>query len=168
MTSTESEIALSGAYLYVPGQAERRWTGDIGTDFLATGDTTNGAFCMIDETAPRGSSVPLHRHARDLESLYVVEGELCVFLDGGLGQSAAAGAFAHIPAGAIHGFRVTSESARYLLLTTPHHGEFYRAISRPSGPGGAQPAQPIEEAEIMAACETYHIDFIGPLPPEDD
>ena len=30
------------------------------------------------------------------------------------------------------GFRVESETARYLILTTPRHGEFYRAITLPS------------------------------------
>ena len=45
---------------------------------------------------------------------------------------AAAGAFVHIPAGAVHGFRIDSASARYLILTTPRHADFYRAITAPS------------------------------------
>ncbi len=167
MSKVFREDATSGAYLYGPGEAELRWSGETRSYFLATGEKTNGAFCLVDETAGRGETVPMHRHSRDLESIYVVEGELSVFLDNAPGQRAAAGAFAHIPAGAAHGFRVESESARYLLITTPHHGEFYRAISRPSGPRGAKPDQTVDEEMIMAACRAYDIEYIGPLPPAD-
>jgi hypothetical protein len=53
------------------------------------------------------------------------------------GVRAPAGSFAHIPrAGKFMGFRVESETARYLILTTPRHGEFYRAITLPSRAGG--------------------------------
>ena len=41
---------------------------------------------------------------------------------------APAGTFAHLPGGTVHGFRIESETARYLIRTTPRHGRFYRAI----------------------------------------
>lgn len=167
MSKVSSEDAAPAAYLYVPGDAELRWSGDTRTYFLATGETTDGAFCLVEETAGRGETVPLHRHPRDLESIYVIEGELTVFLDGAPGQRASAAAFAHIPAGSAHGFRVVSETARYLLITTPNHGEFYRAISLPTGPGGERSGQSIDEETIMKACQAYDIEYIGPLPPED-
>ncbi len=167
MSKVLSKDTASGPYLYGPGKAELRWSGDTRTYFLATGETTDGAFCLVDEMAARGETAPLHRHPRDLESIYVIEGKLTVFLGGASGQSASAGAFTHIPAGSTHGFRVASETARYLLITTPHHGEFYRAISSPSGPGGARSGQSIDEEMIMEACQAYDIEYIGPLPPED-
>jgi quercetin dioxygenase-like cupin family protein len=66
----------TGAYLYQPGQAELRWMGETSAYFLATGEKTRGAFCLVDEQAGRGESVPLHRHPDDMESFYVLEGEL--------------------------------------------------------------------------------------------
>ncbi len=60
----------TSAYLHQPGQAERRWMGDTSTCFLATGEETGGTFCLVDEQASRGESVPLHRHPDDMESFY--------------------------------------------------------------------------------------------------
>ncbi len=149
-----------GAYFLEPGRAELRVSGETRTWFLATGGTAGGAFALIDETAQRGETVPLHRHAGDIESLYVLEGELSVFLERPPCRTAAAGAFAHFAPGAIHGFRVESETARYLLLTTPRHGEFYKAISRASEDADT----PIDEETIMTACRDYDVEFIGPFP----
>ena len=154
----------SDAYVCPAGEAELRWMGDTSTAFLATGESTGEAFCLVEERAPRGMSVPLHRHAEDMESFYVLEGELTVYLGEQAGVPAPAGAFAHLPAGTVHGFRVTSETARYLILTTPRHGEFYRAITLASRTGGLPPTESVEGPQIKAAGQKYGIEFIGPLP----
>jgi quercetin dioxygenase-like cupin family protein len=149
------------AYVTAPGEAEKRWMGDTFTYFLATGETTGDAFCLVDEEAPRGMSVPLHRHPDDMESFYVLEGELTIFI-GEEGTKAPAGSFAHVPGGEVHGFRVESERARYLILTTPRHGAFYEAITRASGPDGGPPE---DEADGPSGIgEKYGIEFVGPLP----
>ena len=120
--------------------------------------------CLVDERAVRGESVPLHRHPDDIESFYVLEGELALFLNDQPRVRAPAGTFAHVAAGVVHGFRVESDTARYLLLTTPRHGEFYRAISLAAGPGGEPPDESVEGSQIEQACRDYGIEFIGPLP----
>ena len=71
----------TSAYAFQPGQAELRWMGETSTCFLATGEATGGAFCLVDEQASRGESVPLHRHPDDMESFYVLEGELTLYID---------------------------------------------------------------------------------------
>ena len=154
----------TGAYVHRPGQAELRWMGETSTYFLASGDETDGAFCLVDEQGYRGDSVPLHRHPDDMESFYVLEGELTIYIDDQPGVLAPAGSFAHIPGGTVHGFRVESEEARYLILTTPHHGEFYRAITLASRPGGLPPTESVEGPQIKQAGRDYGIEFIGPLP----
>ena len=151
-------------YLHQPGESELRWMGDVRSLFLATGQSTGGAFALVDERASRGEAVPLHRHSADMESFYVLEGEITLFIDGKAGVKAVPGAFAHVPAGTVHGFRVESETARYLLLTTPNHGEFYRAITHPSGPGGQRPEGKVTGEMIQNACRTYGIEFVGALP----
>jgi len=153
-----------GAYVFEPGQAELRWMGETSTYFLATGEATDGAFCLVDERASRGESVPLHRHPDDMESFYVLEGELTLYIDDQPGARAPAGSFAHLPGGTVHGFRVESETARYLILTTPRHGEFYRAITLASRPGGLPPMDSIEGQQIQQASKDFGIEFIGPLP----
>lgn len=156
--TTASASATGAAYLIPPGTGELRWMGQTGTCFLATGQQTSGGFCLVDERAAMGESVPLHRHEADMESFYVLEGALTIYLGDGPGLRAEAGAFAHVPAGAVHGFRVESESARYLILTTPHHGEFYRAITRPVQ------GESVGGAAIGQACQDFGIEYIGPLP----
>ena len=152
-------------YIYLPGESELRWMGDTSTSFLATGDSTGGAFCLVDERASRGESVPLHKHPADMESFYVLEGELTLYVGDRPGVIAPAGSFAHLPGGVVHGFRVESGAARYLILTTPRHGEFYRAISRASREGGAPPVDPtVDGAEIKKACQEYGVELVGPLP----
>jgi len=138
--------------------------GDTSTYFLATGEQTGGAFCLVDERASRGESVPLHLHRDDMESFYVVEGEVAFFIGDSPGVRAPAGSFAHLPGGTVHGFRIESETARYLILTTPRHGEFYRAITLASRPGGLPPLDSIEGSQIKQASAQYGVEFVGPLP----
>ena len=151
-------------YLYQPGESELRWMGRTSTHFLATGDQTGGVFSLVDEQATRGESVPLHRHRDDMESFYVLEGELTLYVGDQPGVRAAAGSFAHIPGGTVHGFRIESETARYLILTTPRHGEFYRAITLASRPGGLPPLESVEGSRMKQASREYGIEFVGPLP----
>lgn len=156
--------ASARAYAYLPGEAELRWFGETSTSFLATGELTGGAFALVDERAARGESVPLHRHAEDVESFYVLEGELSFYLGAEGATAGGAGTFVHVPAGAIHGFRVESDTARYLILTTPRHGEFYRAISVPAGPDGGPPEEGFDFSRLEAIAREYGIELVGPLP----
>ena len=146
------------AFLYQAKESELRWMGETATHFLATGALTGGAFALVEERAKRGISVPLHRHQDDMESFYVLEGEIALYLGDQPSIRAGAGAFAHIPGGTVHGFRIASETARYLILTTAHHAEFYRAITAPS------PLTPVDGAVVEKACQEYGVEFVGPLP----
>lgn len=157
MTDHPTPEGATGAYVHLPGSAERRWMGETSTFFLATGERTAGSFALVDEQAVQGEAVPLHVHAGDDESFYVLDGEIDFFVDDDVVR-AGAGSFAHVPGGTTHGFRIASPTARYLILTTPTHGEFYRAISDPM-PGGA-----VDGDRIGRACEEFGITFVGALP----
>jgi quercetin dioxygenase-like cupin family protein len=148
---------MTEAYLFPPASSELRWMGETATYFLATGALTGDNFSLVEERAMRGESIPLHKHD-DIESFYVLEGEVSFYLGDKPGMRAVTGTFVHIPGGTIHGFRIESEMARYLILTTPHHGEFYRAISLPSLPAN------IEDSVIEQACQQYGVELVGPLP----
>jgi hypothetical protein len=75
-----------------------------------------------------------------------------------------AGAFAHIPGGTVHGFRVESETARYLILTTPQHGEFYKAITAAAGPDGGAPADPVTDEQIRRRARSTASSSCGRFP----
>ena len=102
-----------------------------------------------------------------MESFYVIEGEITFFLGTEPGIRATAGAFAHIPAGAVYGFRIESLAARYLILTTPRHGQFYRALMSPSLPGGVPPPESLTGPQIHEVALEYDIEFVGPLPDDN-
>lgn len=159
--------AGTGAYVCDREAGELRWLGDTFTYFLASGEQTGGAFALVDEQAKKGESVPLHVHPDDIESFYVIDGEITFYLGTEPGVRAGAGAFVHVPGGTVHGFRIESETARYLILTSPRHGEFYRAITRPARPGGLPPLEPVDGEQIQRACKEYGIEMIAPLPDAD-
>jgi quercetin dioxygenase-like cupin family protein len=146
------------AYIYQAGAGEVRWMGETSTFFLATGALTGADFGLVEERAIQGEVVPLHRHDNDSESFYVLDGEISFYLGEQPGQRTAAGAFVHIPKGTVHGFRIESREARYLILTTARHAEFYQAIT------SSEPHAAITDAVIEQACQEYGIAFVGPLP----
>ncbi len=156
--------AQAVAFFHEPGGSELRWMGETSTHFLATGEQTAAGFTLVDERARHGESVPLHLHRDDMESFYVIEGEITIFIGDQPGKRALPGAFAHLPGGTPHGFRIESETARYLILTTPQHGAFYRAITLPSREGGLPPLSSVGGAAVNQACKDYGVEFIGPLP----
>jgi uncharacterized RmlC-like cupin family protein len=107
-----------------------------------------------------------HRHDADVGSFDVLDGEVTFFLGEPDGVRAGAGAFVHVPPGVVHGFRISSETARYLILTTPRHGDFYRAVTPPSRPGRLPQLESVDGGRIEQACRDYGIEFVGPLPGE--
>jgi quercetin dioxygenase-like cupin family protein len=83
-----------------------------------TGADTDGRFALWEGVLPRGAAPPLHSHPQD-ETLYVLEGEFTAWLEDGEPQSYRPGDVLHAPAGAPHTFRVESDTARAMFVSTP-------------------------------------------------
>ena len=114
---------------------------------------------------PRSKGTPLHVHREDDETFYVLEGELTFYLDDDQPVAASAGSFVHIPGGVIHAFKVDSETARYLIITTPQHERFYRAaFGDPAQTRILPPEGPLDMERIDAAAREYKVEMLG-LPP---
>lgn len=88
------------------------------------GKQTGGRFALWDGELPHGASPPLHSHPQD-ETFYVLEGEVTAFLGDDEPRLCRAGAVAFAPAGVPHSFRVESDTARMLFLSTPAGIEEY-------------------------------------------
>ncbi len=54
-----------------------------------------------------------------MESFYVVEGEITLYIGDKAGVRGSAGSFAHRPGGAVHGFRIESERPVTSLAAQP-------------------------------------------------
>src|SRR5947208_850926 len=100
-----------------PGEWERLWfLGTLAT-IKVSGEASEGRFALIEFLFPRGASPPLHTHPQD-ESYVVLEGRLTVQA-GERRFALESGAAAVVPMGVAHTFRVDSDSARVLVLSTP-------------------------------------------------
>jgi quercetin dioxygenase-like cupin family protein len=100
-----------------PGEGERLWfLGTLATIKLP-GEVSEGRFALIEFLFPRHASPPLHTHPQD-ESYLVLEGRLTVQA-GEQRFELEPGAAAVVPIGVAHTFRVDSDTARVLVLSTP-------------------------------------------------
>ena len=156
-------------YALDPGEGEAFWGfGSLWT-VKAGAEQTGGRFALVEEWAPRGAATPLHRHPEDDETFYVLEGEITFYLGDDKPIAASAGSFVHAPGGAVHAFRVDSETARYLIITTPQHERFYRAaFGDPARSRDLPPEGDLDWERINAAAREYNVEALGPPPGAGD
>ncbi|HLZ94446.1 MAG TPA: cupin domain-containing protein [Candidatus Dormibacteraeota bacterium] len=149
----------------VKGEGEKLWFygGGVHT-WLATSAETQGAFLLFDDFMTKGKTTPLHSHPEVEETLYVLEGEIVVHIDG-REQTLGSGGLAMVPRGVPHAFLVTSESARILFLETPGTSEaFYRGASEPLTPA-LEASAPVDFDRVRAsAARNGGIEILGPPP----
>lgn len=165
MMSITSETTGSPAPIALPaGEGEAVWfLGTLAT-IKASSETTAGRVAVIEQLAPLGSGSPLHVHHNEDEWFYVTEGELTLWV-GGQVIVADAGSFVYGPRDTPHTFTVSSETARFLLVTEPAGFEdFMRALSEPATERVIPPAAtepPDVEAMTRLAAE-YGVEILGP------
>jgi quercetin dioxygenase-like cupin family protein len=102
---------------------ERWMPGGVRVEVLLTGEDTGGAFCLLADHPPAGWGLPPHRHAREAETIYVLEGrfELTV---GGERRELGPGDAGHIPAGVLHsGGTLGEEPGRRVVIFSPAGAE---------------------------------------------
>ena len=147
------------------GEGERLWFygGGLHT-WKATAAETAGAFLLFEDVMSRGKTTPLHTHPEVDETLYVLEGEILLHIDG-KEQRVERGGFVLAPRGVAHAFLVTSETARILFLETPGSSEaFYRGASEPAT-ADLELSAPVDFARVRSSAELNGgIEIIGPPP----
>src|SRR5439155_17133755 len=90
-----------------------------------------GAFEIFEMTGPRDSGPSPHAHPWT-ESYSIIEGTLDVTI-GDKTVPAGPGCFFQIPAGAFHSYRVTSEIAKVVIVTSPTGAaDFFKDIDNES------------------------------------
>lgn len=144
------------------------------------GERTAGRFALWEGVLPHGAAPPLHSHPQD-ETFYVLEGEITAWLvepelveDHAdwvktCGRRCGPGAVVFAPGGSPHTFRVESDTARMLFLSTPAGIEDYvRALGEPAKWPWLQPPPdgPRVAAERISAVE-HELGVVrhGPPPP---
>jgi quercetin dioxygenase-like cupin family protein len=144
---------------------------------------TGGRFGLWEGVLPHGAAPPLHSHPQD-ETFYVLDGELTAWLVepelaaeraaapkwvSTRGRRCGAGTVVFAPGGTPHTFRVESDTARLIVLSTPAGIEdMVRGLAEPARWPWLQPPPdgPRVSAETVAdverrTCMVRH----GPAPP---
>jgi quercetin dioxygenase-like cupin family protein len=146
------------------GEGEALWAFGVLATIKASGDTTAGRVAVIEHLAPQGAGSPLHVHHREDEWFYVIDGSVTFWVGGDVCE-AGAGAFVYGPRDVPHTFMVSSEQARFLLVTEPAgFEEFMRAMGQPAAALTIPPpvAPPADIAPLIAAAAGYGIEILGP------
>jgi quercetin dioxygenase-like cupin family protein len=146
-----------------PGEGEQLWfLGTLATIKLP-GEAVDDRFALIEFVFPRGASPPLHTHPQD-ESYFVLEGRLTLQA-GEQRVELDAGATAAVPMGVPHTFRVDSDTARVLTISTPAGLERF---IRDGGTPAAAPTLPPLDAprpspeEIEEIFRRHEVINVGP------
>ncbi len=139
------------------------WFIDNLVHVLIDGETSGGGLAVLSGRGRGGDMPPLHVHRRDDEAFYVLEGELSLFVADeqivlGPGQAALA------PRDVPHAYRVESEEARWLVITTPAGFEaFVREVAEPAPADELPPAgHAVDPAVLGEAAARAGIEILGP------
>ncbi len=148
------------AVVLTPEAGERFSIIGGGVRILIDGAASGGRCCMFECPIPPGEGPPLHRHEREDELFYVLEGRFKFSVDGQefIGEP---GAFASAPRGSVHAFRnIGSKLGRLYVTCTPAGLEVpFRAVRDPE-PGSNR--DKLTPEQVMAEFGKYGITFVGP------
>ena len=130
--------------------------------FLATGQDTDGMYAMWEAIVPPGGGPPPHRHSREVEAFYVLEGELTFRRDSDT-YVAGAGSFFNMPIGSLHSFRNESDKVARMLITVAPAGleEMFFEVGQPVEADATSAPLPTSEdiGKLIAAAPRYGVEI---------
>lgn len=155
--------ANAGVIVREREEGERRWFYGGGEHiWKATAEETGGAFLLFEDRMTEGKLTPLHTHPDSDESMFVLEGEILMHIDG-TDHRVGTGGLAVAARGVPHAFLVTSPEVRLLCLHTPGCCQaFYWDASEPLT--GSE-AGTVDMNRVQASAEKNGgIEILGPPP----
>jgi mannose-6-phosphate isomerase-like protein (cupin superfamily) len=138
-----------------PAEGNAGFLGSIGVRFMIDGDRTAEGFALVEHPmGPRALAAPLHRHAREDEYSFVLEGRMGALLGDDV-LEAGPGDLVFKPRGEWHTFwNAGDEPCRILEIIAP--AGFERFFAELVDLGGAAEADP----ELLGAlCERYALEM---------
>src|SRR5579864_5234562 len=145
----------AGARIVGPEEGMEGFLGSIGVRFLIDGSEAGERFSLVEHPmSPRALAAPLHRHTREDEYSYVVEGRVGALL-GGEVLSAGPGDLIFKPRDQWHTFwNAGDEPARILEIISP--AGFERFFAELIELGGVAQAEPETLADL---CTRYELEM---------
>jgi mannose-6-phosphate isomerase-like protein (cupin superfamily) len=145
-----------------PGDGKSGFLGSIGARFMIDGDVTDGGFSLLEHPmSPRALGAPLHRHSREDEYSFVLEGRMGGLL-GDEVVEAGPGELVFKPRGEWHTFwNAGDEPCRILELIAPAGFEdYFKELS------DMVAAMKLDPAELGALAERYGLEMKPETIPE--
>src|ERR1700704_4130998 len=138
-----------------PRDGKAGFLGSIGVRFMVGGDESGGGFSLVEHPmGPRALAAPLHRHAREDEYSYVVEGRMGALLGDDV-LEAGPGDLVLKPRGEWHTFwNAGDDPCRILEIIAP--AGFERFFAELVDLGGVANTDPEILGEL---CERYALDM---------
>ena len=148
-------MQTTGARIIGPHDAQEGFLGSIGVRFMIDGHEAGERFSLVEHPMPpRALAAPLHRHLREDEYSYVLEGRMGALLGDDVVE-AGPGDLVFKPRGQWHTFwNAGDEPCRILEIISP--AGFERFFQELSDLGGAMAAAP--EA-VAALSERYGLEM---------
>lgn len=159
-------IPATRPYHCAPGAGPALWHLGALLRFPATGEQTGGSLWMHEVRGRRGYASPQHRHAREDEAFYVLDGELTVYVGDDV-LRAEPGSFLWAPRDVAHAFCVESDEARFLALSTNSAlDRFFFATGEPAPSLTIPPpaTAPPDVAELARVGAEFGVEVLGPPP----
>ena len=139
------------------------WVGPNLLSILAEATTTGGAYTLFEISSPVGAIIAPHRHTREDEVIFMLEGELEITLNDVV-SIAKPGDHCFMPRGNVHTFKVISPTpVRTLVMFTlgglegayKQAGRPAERLELPPTPAAPTPEQRARVAEIFASYGYY-------------
>lgn len=128
----------------------------------ATTEDTGGLYSVWEMWITADGNPPPHVHQDEDEAFLVLEGTVDVTV-GGVTESIGPGGFAFAPRGVPHGFAITSDVARLVLIATPGGAEqFFRQAGEPADDMVLPVPQPPDVAALVETAARNGITILGP------
>lgn len=145
-------------FISVPGDAERLVIGGFDVVFHATGETTGGAFTLLETSEQQeGMGPPMHIHHDAAETFIVLEGAYVMHV-GDESRLCPPGSTIHVPRGVPHTFASAEPACRKLNLFTPAAMEGYFVDL------ASAIEQGVDERGMEAIANRYAMEVVGPAP----
>ena len=152
-------MAQPGVRIVPPGGRKRLNVLGADVTSIVSGADTGGAYAMVEEASRPYAGPPVHKHSREDEAFYVLEGEYEVQL-GDQVIRATPGSFVFAPRGIPHTFQCVGTNPGRVHITISPAGfeRFLEEISEMASTG------PPDMQKVVALAGKYGLEFLGPPP----
>ena len=124
---------------------------------------SDGTLDVVESVGRRGEMPPLHVHHREDEYFVMLAGEITVYVPGE-SRRVGAGEAAFAPKGVPHTYRIESEEARWLAISSPSgFAAFVTAVAAPAESETLPPEDsPVGLERLEAAAAERGIELLAP------